>query len=41
VAGIRDLAAEVAHSAAEKLAGETVDAGAVRSAVDAALKERG
>ena len=41
VAGIRDVAAEVAHSAAEKLAGETVDAGAVRSAVDAALKERG
>jgi len=41
VAGIRDLAAEVAHSAAEKLAGETVDAGTVRSAVDAALKERG
>ena len=41
VAGIRDLAAEVAHSAAEKLAGETLDAGAVRSAVDAALKERG
>ena len=41
VAGIRDLAAEVAHSAAERLAGETVDAGAVRSAVDAALKERG
>ena len=41
VAGIRDLAAEVAHSAAEKLAGETVEAGAVRSAVDAALKERG
>ena len=41
VAGIRDVAAEVAQSAAEKLAGETVDAGAVRSAVDAALKERG
>ena len=41
VAGIRDLAADVAGSAAERLAGETVDAGAVRSAVDAALKERG
>ncbi|MEE9210971.1 MAG: F0F1 ATP synthase subunit B' [Kiloniellales bacterium] len=41
VAGIRELAADVAGSAAERLAGETLDKRAVRSAVDAALKERG
>ena len=38
--GVRDLAADVAHEAAAKLAGATVEASRVRDAVEAVLRER-
>lgn len=39
LANVRDVAAEVARSAVEKLAGLAIDAGKAGAAVDAALKE--